>query len=149
MKQLVSARALAAWRSFLRAHAAAVSAIEADLRSRSLVELTWYDVLVAVNSAPGGQLRMKELAGELVLTRTNATRLVDKLESAGLVERHKAKDDARGAVVVLTAAGRASLRRAWPVYAAGINRYFAAGLRARELDVMAFALARIDSQARA
>lgn len=149
MKQLVSARALAAWRSFLRAHAAAVSAIETDLRNGGLVELTWYDVLVAVNSAPAGRLRMKELAGELVLTRSNATRLVDKLESAGLVERRTAEDDARGAVVMLTAAGRASLRRAWPVYAAGINRYFAAGVRDRELDVMASALSRIDSRARA
>jgi DNA-binding MarR family transcriptional regulator len=148
MKDLVSARALAAWRSFLRAHAAAVAAIEADLNRRGLVQLTWYDLLVAVNSAPEGRLRMRELADQLVLTRSNATRLVDKLEAAQLIERHRADEDGRGAVVVLTPAGRMSLRRAWPVYATGINRYFAARLKDRELDVMAVALSRIDSRTR-
>jgi len=148
MKDLVSARALTAWRSFLRAHAAAVSAIEADLNRRGLVQLTWYDLLVAVNSAPEGRLRMSELADKLVLTRSNATRLVDKMEMAQLVERHRAEEDRRGALVVLTSAGRMSLRRAWPVYAAGINRYFAARLKDRELDAMAAALSRIDSRTR-
>lgn len=148
MKDLVSARALAAWRSFLQAHAAAVSAIEADLDRRGLVQLTWYDVLVAVNSAPERRLRMSALADSLVLTRSNATRLVDKLEISGLVERRRAEDDGRGAVVLLTPAGRMSLRRAWPVYASGINRYFAARLNDRELDAMADALSRVDSRAR-
>ena len=102
MKDLISPRALEAWRSFLRAHAAAVSAIEADLDRRGLVQLTWYDLLVAVNSAPERRLRMIELAESLVLTRSNATRLVDKLEAAHLVERRRADEDGRGAVVVLT-----------------------------------------------
>jgi DNA-binding MarR family transcriptional regulator len=146
--ELVSERGLDAWRSFLQAHAAVISRIEAELERRGLVPLVWYDVLVAISSSPGRRIRMSALADELVLTRSNATRLIDRLEQAKLVGREVAPDDRRGAFAVLTRTGREALRRAWPVYARGINELFLSRLTERELDVIGAAFGRIREAAR-
>lgn len=139
---------LEAWRDFLRAHAAVIAGIEGDLARKGLVPLIWYDVLVAIRSAPGGKLRMNALAGELVLTRSGATRLVDKLEKARLVRRTVAAEDRRGAVATLTPAGRRALSRAWPIYARGINERFLAQLTEGEIDALGRGLSRVWQSAR-
>ena len=143
MQSQVPEVGLDAWRTFLRAHAAVVSEIETDLERRGLIPLTWYDVLVAISSAPGGRIRMAALAGKLVLTRSGATRLVDKLERARLVRRETAVEDRRGAFATLTPGGRRALRKAWPAYARGINELFLAHISDRELTTLARALERV------
>lgn len=143
MPRLVSAEGLAAWRAFLNAHAAVTGRIEADLERHGLVSLVWYDVLVAISEAPDRQLRPRDLARGLVLTRSGATRLVDRLEQAGLVRREPIEGDRRGAAVVLTTEGRRALRRAWPVYAAGINALFVEVLTPDEAPVLRAALTRV------
>jgi DNA-binding MarR family transcriptional regulator len=62
-------------------------------------------------------LPMGELAERVVLSRTGMTRLVDRIERAGLLRRERATDDRRGAYAVLTDAGVETLRKMWPVYA--------------------------------
>jgi DNA-binding MarR family transcriptional regulator len=141
--RLVSAEGLAAWRAFLDAHAAVIGRIEADMERHRLVSLVWYDVLVAISEAPDRQLRPRDLARRLVLTRSGATRLVDRLEQAGLVRREPTEDDRRGAAVVLTTAGTRALRRAWPVYAAGINTLFVDVLTPDEARVLRDAMTRV------
>lgn len=140
---LVPERGLDAWRTFLQAHAAVISRIEAELERRGLVPLVWYDVLVAISSAPGRRIRMSALADELVLTRSNATRLIDRLEKARLVGRVVAPDDRRGAFAVLTRTGGQALRQAWPVYARGINELFLSRLTEREVEVIRAAFSRV------
>lgn len=132
-----------AWRRFLKAHAAVVGAIEQDLERSGHVPLEWYDVLVAISDAPQGRLRLKDLGRELVLTRSGATRLADKLEAAGLVERHRGHDDRRGVILSLTQSGGKALRSAWPVYARGIRDRFLAKLTSGEVDTVSAALGRI------
>jgi len=141
--RLVAEAGLEAWRNFLYAHAAVISRIEDDLARSGLVPLVWYDVLVAISSAPGRRLRMSALASELVLTRSGTTRLVDKLEAAGLVRREAAEEDGRGAVAVLTPPGRQALRKAWPAYARGINKLFLSHLSTHEVETLARALSRV------
>ena len=77
---------IAAWRSMLLAHSSALRAIEADMGAAGSIPLSWYDVLLELNGA-GGRLRMQELAGRVVLSRTRVSRLVDELEHRGLVTR--------------------------------------------------------------
>ncbi|MDQ6709612.1 MAG: MarR family transcriptional regulator [Candidatus Dormibacteraeota bacterium] len=148
MVELVSPAGVAAWQTFLKAHAAAVGRIEIDFEDRGLIPLVWYDVLVAIQLAPDHRLRMMELAGALMLTRSNATRLVDRLETVGLIVRERLDGDRRGTVAVLTAAGRQALRRAWPVYARGINEYFLTALSSGELRTLAAALGKVQQQKR-
>jgi DNA-binding MarR family transcriptional regulator len=140
---MVEKTGLEAWRRFLKAHAAVVGAIERDLERAGQISLEWYDVLIAISDAREGRLRLKDLGRELVLTRSGATRLADRLEAAGLVERLPAHDDRRGVSLALTHPGRRALRSAWPVYARGIREEFLAKLSPQELAVLATAMARI------
>jgi len=136
---------LAAWRGLLNSHAAAVAAIERDLAAAegSYLPLTWYDVLLALVEAPERRLRLHELARNVVLSRSGLTRLVNRLEAAGLLRREPDPSDRRGAFAALTDQGRAALRRTWPAYAGGIVEHFARHLTEDEADVIAVALERV------
>lgn len=132
---------LAAWRALLNAHAAAVGAIERDLAATGQMPLLWYDVLVALSEAPAERLRMHELAERVILSRSGLTRLVDRLEEAGLLCRAACPSDRRGAFAVLTEAGREALRRTWPAYARGIEAHFARYLSPSDAAAVTRALA--------
>lgn len=134
---------LAAWRAFLTAHAAAIGAIERDLASAGLIPLAWYDILVPLSESADGRLRLHELADRVVLSRSGLTRMVDRLERAGLLRREPCPDDRRGAFAVLTDEGEATLRRIWPTYARGIAAHFARHLSDDEMRTVTAALGRV------
>jgi len=113
---------VAAWRALLVAHSRLVPAFEAELRAAGQVSLSWYDVLLELNSAPERRLRMSELGQRVVLSRTRVSRVVDELTAAGLAERQPDQADGRSSFAALTPQGRAALRRAWPVYREAIRR---------------------------
>jgi len=116
---------IAAWRALLLAQSAVLRAIDAELQQAGRIPLHWYDVLLELNAAPQRRLRIQELAGRVVLTRTRVSRLVDKLVDAGLVERQPDPADGRACFAVITHAGRGALRAAAPAYLAGIEQHFA------------------------
>ena len=112
------------WSVFLRAHAVLVERIEAELKASGLPPLAWYDVLWALESAADQRLRMHELAKGVVLSRSNLTRLVDRLEEAGLARREASPEDGRGACAAITAKGLAMRKKMWPVYRGCIDTLF-------------------------
>ncbi len=116
---------LDAWRAFLTAHALVTRRISRDLVAEGLPDLGWYDLLWALRRNPGGRLRVNELAREVVLSPTAMSRFVDRAVAAGVVAREADPDDRRAQQVVLTDAGRALLRKMWPVYRRGIAAHFA------------------------
>jgi DNA-binding MarR family transcriptional regulator len=113
---------LAAWRGFLRTHSHLLRLLEHDLQARQKIPLGSYDVLVQLAEAPGQRLRMSELAEAVLLSRSGLTRLVDRLQKDGLVEREPDPSDARGLYTVLTERGRDTLRDAAGVHLAGVSR---------------------------
>ncbi|PRY46816.1 MarR family transcriptional regulator [Umezawaea tangerina] len=125
---------LVVWQSFLRAHARITRTLEAELIAEQRLSLAAYDVLVQLAEAPQHRLRMTELADAVLLSRSGVTRLVDRLERAGLVGRERADGDGRGIVAVLTPAGVERLRVAAGTHLAGVARHFAEGFTAPELD---------------
>ena len=139
---------LAAWRAFLNAHAAVIDRIEREMIEAGVLPLGSYDVLVPLSEAPGHRLRMHELASRVVLNRSTLTRVVDRLEVTGLLARERVATDRRGAYAVLTEQGQEALRRAWPVYARGIQEHFAHHLGDDEVRVLTTALGRVDAAAR-
>jgi DNA-binding MarR family transcriptional regulator len=143
MKPAEDAPSTAAWAKLLTVQAVLVEAIEAKLKAARLPPLAWYDVLWALERAPGARLRMAELADRLVVSRYNVTRLVDRLQDAGLVEREPAPDDARGAYAALTTAGRSMRRRMWSVYGGAIDELFLRHMSARERDALEAALGKV------
>src|SRR5215470_2527523 len=112
------------WPLFLTAQAVLVRAMEERLKAAGLPTLEWYDVLWALERAPDERLRMHALADQLLLTRFNVTRLVDRLQQAGLVARQRTPEDRRGAYAALTAKGKALRQKMWPEYRAGIDELF-------------------------
>jgi DNA-binding MarR family transcriptional regulator len=130
-------RELAAWRGFLRTHAGLVKELDADLETHHQLPLTSYDVLTTLADQPQGRMRMRDLADAVVLSRSGLTRLVDRLQREGLLEREQCASDARGAYAVLTETGRARLRDAQPLHRDGVRRRFLSRFNTEELRVLA------------
>ncbi len=143
MGKLLESAKGSVWALFLTAHATLVEEIESRLARQDLPPLGWYDVLWALERADEQRLRMNELATQVVLSRSNLTRLVDRLEQAGLVERQRSEDDRRGAYAVLTASGKAMRKRMWPTYQNAIRELFEEGISETEAATMGKALRRL------
>ena len=142
-KNLPPAR-IAAWRGLLTVHANVIAVIEANLAAAGLPPLAWYDVLFALHEQPGKSLRMSELASEVLLSRSGLTRLVDRLEPEGYLQRQACATDKRGLEVILTASGTEVLRRMWPVYRQGIADSFSKHLTDAEVGVLTMAFDKIN-----
>ena len=119
---------LAAWRAFLTAHAVVTRRISRDLNDAGLPDLSWYDLLWALYRRPERRLRVNELAREVVLSPTATSRFIDRAEAAGHVRREPDPVDRRALQIAITDPGVDLLRRMWPIYARGIEQYFAAHL---------------------
>ena len=139
---------LAAWRTFITLHATIVDLIDRTLVAEGQLPLHWYDVLIELAEAPEQRLRMHELARSVVLSRSGLTRLVDRIEAAGLLCREPDPADRRGSFAVLTTEGRAALRAAWPVYARAIQEHFAQHLSDDEVRIITEAFGRALAAAR-
>lgn len=120
---------LAAWRAFLRAHSTMLRRIGRDLDEAELPPLTWYDVLAALRDAPDRRLRQVDLAERVLLSHSGLSRLLDRIETKGLIERRPCKDDRRSFHVALTDAGADLLEEMWPVYAEGLVEDFFPALK--------------------
>jgi DNA-binding MarR family transcriptional regulator len=114
----------AAWAALLRVHASVVPLLDEQLRDRCGLPLTWYDVLLVLRRAPAGRLTMGELGRAAVVSRSRVSRVVTEMVAAGLVERLPNEEDGRSQLASITTSGRDRLRRAAPVYLAGIEREF-------------------------
>ena len=128
------------WALFLTAHSILIGAMEKRLKDAGLPPLAWYDVLWILERTPDQRLRMSALADQLVLTRFNVTRLVDRLVEAGLVARRQTKEDGRGFYAVITEKGRALRKQMWTVYRPAIielfNQHLSAAQHAEMQSVM-------------
>jgi DNA-binding MarR family transcriptional regulator len=128
---------LVAWKGMLETHKELVGRLDAELERDHGLPLTSYEVLIYLADSPAGKLRMGELAKHLLLSRSGITRLVDRLERQGLVERQPCEDDGRGFYAVLTERGREKLRAARPFHLAGVRKHFLQALEPRDLDALA------------
>jgi DNA-binding MarR family transcriptional regulator len=144
----LDATRMAAWRGFIEAHARVLAHLARELQLEEDLPLTWYDVLVQLSEADGRRLRMQDLADRVLLSQSGLTRLVDRLERAGLVERTRCSEDGRGTFAQLTADGLATLRRTFPTHLRGVREWFTDRLTAEEAEVLARVLTRIAADAR-
>lgn len=129
--------AIAVWRTFISAHQRLTAAVDTRLTAAALPPQAWYDVLCELDSAPLGRMRMAALADSLGHTRSNLTRLVDRMERAGLLAREACPQDRRGAYCTVTNQGRTLRGRMWVVYGQAIEEVFARHLDSREAGLLA------------
>ncbi len=98
----------------------------ADLEARCDLPHAWFEVLVRLARSDDGRLTMGSLAEQISLTTGGVTRLVDRMETAGYVQRVPCPTDRRVSYAALTDAGRAKLDEAAQVHAANLRSVFAA-----------------------
>ena len=132
-----------AWRSFLIAHARITRRLDEELQAAHGLSLAEYDALLQIAHAPGRRVRMNVLAERVILSRSGITRLVDRLEAAGSVERAACSTDARGQEAVLTEVGLERLRSAATTHLDGVRRYFLGRLDAADLAGLELSLGRV------
>jgi len=128
---------LGAWRGLLRVHSALVKALDAELLAGHDLPLTSYEVLINLQAAPDRRRRMAELADGVLLSRSGMTRLVDRLERDGLLERDACASDGRGTFAVLTDKGEALLAEARRTHLDGVRERFLRHFTEEELAHLA------------
>jgi DNA-binding MarR family transcriptional regulator len=128
---------------FLRAHAAVVRELSAELEAEHGLTINDYEVLLRLAHAPERIMRRVDLAEQVLLTPSGITRLLEGLERAGLVDRASCATDARVKYAHLTDAGLAKLRAAAKTHVAGIERLFLAHFDERERELLSDFLRRI------
>jgi DNA-binding MarR family transcriptional regulator len=127
---------LAPWRAFVTAQAHVSRRLDEDLRAEHGLSLQEYVALLILAEAPDRRLRMGRLADSLTLSKSGATRLIDRLVDDGLVDRLTCSSDLRGAEASLTDAGLGRLRKAAPTHLRGIADYFLSAIESDDLPVV-------------
>jgi DNA-binding MarR family transcriptional regulator len=128
---------LRAWRGLLRAHACLAKRLDAELEQAHGLPMTSYEVLYHLEEASGGRMRMCELAEQAQLSRSGLTRLVDRLERDGLLERCSCDHDARGSYACLTPGGRERLEEARVTHLGVVREHFFSRFSESELSTLA------------
>lgn len=127
-------------RSLARIIYALPRALDTDLVREQRMPLIEYLTLMHLSEAADRQLRMSDLAAVCELSLSGMTRVVQRLEKQGIVQRVRSEQDARGWNVVLTDAGLARLRDAWPTNLAFVRRHFLDHLGGLDIKTLASAL---------
>jgi DNA-binding MarR family transcriptional regulator len=117
--------ALSAWLNLIQTHQAVATGLEDTLHRASGLSLAEHEVLVRLAEAPDGRLRMLDLAGLVLLSKSGMTRLIDRMEREGLVERQSCQTDRRVVYAAVSAKGRRILDETTPLFLAGIEEHFA------------------------
>lgn len=110
-----------AWRRYRRMRTLLDLRIARDLRNDSELSEADYDVLSTLSGSPDGSWRANDFAARLLWSTSRLAHQIGRMEQRGLVERRGTVDDGRGAVVVLTPRGRATLEAAAPAHVASVR----------------------------
>ena len=128
---------LRAWRGLLRAHACLAKRLDAELERAHHLPMTSYEVLNHLQEATGGRMRMCDLAEQAQLSRSGLTRMVDRLEREGLLERCSCDHDARGSYACLTESGRERVEEAHVTHLSVVREHFFSRFSESELSLLA------------
>jgi DNA-binding MarR family transcriptional regulator len=131
------------WRSWLRLNQELLSKLEEQISREGGLSGADYAVLVPLSASPDGMLRARELGREILWDRSRLSHQLGRMEKRGLVVREECAEDARGAMVRMTDAGRAAIKRAAPGHVAATRGYFFDHLSNKEVDQLTGAFDRL------
>jgi DNA-binding MarR family transcriptional regulator len=142
-----SAERLRAWRLYFESALALIDVLDSALERDAGIPLRLYDVLIHLEDFPEG-LRMNDLAQRILYSKSGLTRVVDRLEDAGLVRRVRPESDRRSIFVVLTDDGRAMIDRARRHHRHAIEQHFSEHLSDTDIKALTRALEKLSAHAR-
>jgi DNA-binding MarR family transcriptional regulator len=143
------AEELAAYFALMEVSSLLQHAVEQQLKAAGGLSWVQFQLLARLADAPGGRLRMTDLADGVVYSRSGLTYQAGLLEKAGLVDRSPSPDDERSTTVTLTDAGREVLDRVLPGHVEEVRRLFWSGLDPADLAVLSDTLGRVRDRMRA
>ena len=132
-----------AWYALLQANTRLTERINAELEAEAGLPLSWFEALATLAWAPESCARMGALADDLLLSRGGTTRLIARMEEAGLVRREIPAHDRRATYAHVTDKGREALERAAPIHMAKVDEYFHAHLSDEEIEVLSRAMGKV------
>jgi DNA-binding MarR family transcriptional regulator len=138
---------LRAWRLYLESALALLDILDAELERDAGIPLGWYDAMVHLEESPDG-LRMNEVAERMLYSKSGLTRVVDRMEAAGLVRRIRPENDRRSILVFLTDEGRNKLEHARGYHRHGIEQHFSRHLADADVKALTRALEKVSTYAR-
>lgn len=128
---------------FQEARAALAYHLGRALEEEAGLPAAWYEVLVRLGRSPDFRMRMSDLAAAVSLTTSGTTRLVDRIEAAGLIRRENCAFDRRVLYASLTDKGREVLLAATPAHLSSIDRHLVSVLTPEELRAFTAALRKV------
>ncbi len=123
--------ALAPWRAYISATRAITAALDEDLSAFG-VSLADYELLAQLGAAPARRMRMSELAGLAMVSRSRLSHRIKVLEEQGWVDRIRCSEDKRGLFAVLTSRGQKKVAQIAPTYRASVQQRLLKHLSATE-----------------
>ena len=143
MSQRLSESHINAWVHLTRVSQSLLDGVEADLKVAGHPPLLWYDVLLELRRAVEGHLLHNEIGGKILLSKSNVTRVVDRLEAQGLVRREDCPGDRRSSFVAITQAGRELQARMWNDYRTSLAQRVGGRLTEAEAQQLAALLVKL------
>ena len=141
--RLTSTKAVQLWEGIARAHSSMTAAIEKDMLPKTGIPLGWYEVLAHLRRAPNTMLRFQDLARIEGITDSGASRRLNQMIKAGLIDRHSCPTDRRGFYAHMTDKGRAAYEKAHAVFLRSLDRNLGALLEPGEAEAVSAALERL------
>lgn len=131
--ELRSTEASETWRDVMTAFKRVNGVLAKEMDTETDLSLDWYGILLMLSQAEHGSMRPSDLADQVSLSRSATTRLIDRMERDGLVERRSCRDDRRGRFVALTPQGEKVFRQAGRVHLRGIDQHVGSNLTTGEM----------------
>ena len=145
MAKLTGAKAVQLWEGISRAHNTMTSAIEKEMLPKAGINLGWYEVLAHLRHAPNEMLRFQDLARIEGITDSGASRRLNLMVKAGLIDRHSCPSDRRGVYAHLTDKGCTAYEKAHAIFLRSLARNLGTLLEPAEAEAVSAALGRLAS----
>lgn len=147
MNKTCKQRHIGVWRLMVETHTMLLDLLERELMQELGLPLTWHEVLVNLRRSPTDALRMSDLADSVLLSKSGLTRLVDRMEASGYLERRSCDSDRRGAYATITDSGKSAVDLARPIFIRVLTEHFAQHLSDADLESLKGILGRVHDSA--
>ena len=131
------------WQSFLAVHRRIVEQLADEMLAEHQLPLEWFDVLVHLADLPGMRAHQKELRDRVLLSESGVSRLLVRMEKAGVITRSTAGDDRRGMEITVTEAGQAALLAAIDSHLQLVASLFSERLTATDQVALSWVLSKL------
>ncbi len=131
------------WEGLTRVHSSMTAALEHDMVPEAGMPLAWYEVLLNLSRSPAGMMRYQDLARVAGITNSGASRRLEQMTRAGLIERRSCPTDRRGVFAHITSKGQSSFKTAHKIFLNSLERNLGTSLKPGDAELISAALSKL------